>query len=53
MSNVCQKPGCVQLGNGTFLQNQDPVIVEHRVQPVGNRDDCAREMVMEGVITGK
>ena len=37
-----KKPWCVQFSYGSFLQDQDPVIVQHRVQPMGNCDDRAR-----------
>ena len=35
------EPWCVQFSNGSLFQDQDPVIVQHRVQPMGDRDDCA------------
>ena len=36
------KPWCVQFSNGSLLQDQDPVVVQHRVQPMGDCDDRAK-----------
>merc|ERR1711994_410363 len=39
--NFQQIPGRVQFCDGSLLQHQDSVVVQHCVQPVGDGDDCA------------
>ena len=36
------EPWCVQFSNGSLLQDQDSVVVQHCVQPMGDRDDRAK-----------